>query len=477
MRKTLLCVICILALFTIPAFASVQNIKISGDIDSTWLVRDQFDLGILDTTPADTQKYQNVLITQTRVRVDADLTEKVKAVVALINERGWGEENDPAANDTDVDLNLAYVELNEILESNASVVIGRSQFRYGNGLLIDSIGPNNIATGALGGIANDFTKRSVADNVRVILDIEPATIEFLAAKLDANTVTGLAPHKDDVDLYGVNTTYPLGDSMDTVVEGYFFSRIDASDNAGAAGGGFKTDSVYAPGFRVSTNPIEGLNVQGEFAMQFGNKATTSDGGVARADNVPRAAYAGQFITSYQVPLEAVSKWNPVVTGAYTFLSGDNDPNEVGRHADDQYTGWDPLLENQGGGTIYNTLFDLTNAHIVTAIGQINPMEDVTAKLTWTGMWLHRRVDDNTPTGTCSGIDCFNMRQPDTSAVLNPTVTNNKSVGNEVDFDLIYDYTEDVQLGVSAGWFIPGGFFAKSNNDVASQYITHANVRF
>ena len=38
-------------------------------------------------------KNQNVFITQTRLRVDADLSDNVSTTVGLINERAWNAEN------------------------------------------------------------------------------------------------------------------------------------------------------------------------------------------------------------------------------------------------------------------------------------------------------------------------------------------------------------------------------------------------
>ena len=38
-------------------------------------------------------KKQNVFLTQTRLRVDADLSDNVSTTVGLINERAWNAEN------------------------------------------------------------------------------------------------------------------------------------------------------------------------------------------------------------------------------------------------------------------------------------------------------------------------------------------------------------------------------------------------
>ena len=166
MKKMLLIAVLALALAAAPAFASVQNIKIGGDIESTYLVRDQFDLGG-GAELSNTQDYdQKFFFTQTRLNVAADLTDNVSATVGLINERPWGDEGqDASAND--IDLNLAFVTLREMLYSPLTVVVGRQNFKYGNSFIVDSAGTNNTlsSNNGLVGVATDFSKRTALDGV------------------------------------------------------------------------------------------------------------------------------------------------------------------------------------------------------------------------------------------------------------------------------------------------------------------------
>ena len=53
----------------------------------------------------------------------------------------------------------------------------------------------------------------------------------------------------------------------------------------------------------------------------------------------------------------------------------------------------------------------------------------------------------------------------------------KEIGNEVDVDATYNYTEDVQLGLSLGWFLPGDIFNSANDTIAKQALAHVNVNF
>ncbi len=464
--KKILVALAMVALVAMPAFASVQNIKVGGSVDNTYIHRENFDLG--KNVIGD--EIQDVMISQVSLKVDAELTDNVSAVVKLINERAWGVE-DASDTNADIDINLAYVTLKEMLYSPLTVMVGRQSWAHGNSFVFDTTGPNNQATGALSSIAQDLTQRSALDAVRAVLDYNPLTIDTFFAKVDSRSVNAAADDDDDVDLYGTNFNYKLGDDKQTEVEAYFFAKIDKGTGSAAANKQNKADTIYTPGLRASTNPIKGLNVQGEVAWQAGNKvvSTTSTG-----QNIRREAMGAQAIANYQVPLEATKQWNPVVTGVYTYVSGDKNAGDVNyskQASANKWTAWDPMFENQASGTIYNTMFDLTNAHIYSTGVQVNPMEDVTAKVTWTGMWLDREFQGSSPS--------YSLRRSDDSSTNNSlsAIADESEIGQEIDAGLTYDYTEDVQIGANLGWFIPGDSFAASNDSTASQALVNVNVAF
>lgn len=455
MKKVLLALLMV-ALVAMPAFASVQNVKVSGDVDSTYVVRSQFDLGNVDST----KKYrQNFLLTQTRLRVDADLTDNVQTTIGLINERVWGVDVDTANGSNDVDLNLAYVTLKEMLYSPLTMIIGRQNFAFGNSFVMDSAGSNNnVSTGGIKGAAEDLTKRTALDAVRAILDYNPLTINVIGAKVNSGNYLGTGALKDDVDLIGTNVSYQLGDRWQTMVEAYYWAKID---NNTATGIGAKADTVYMPGVHVSTNPIKGLNVSAEIAMQKGNKYQSA--GV----NVKRNALAAQLIANYELSIEQIEKYKPTIMSAYTYVSGEKNPSETGADDATRYTAWDPMFENQAGGTIYNTLFNLSNAHIITSKVSMKPVEDVTASLQMDNLWLDKEVRAGSLT----------VVQPDGGTTQTLTTTTNKYIGSELGLGLAYAYTDDVTFGAKFNWFAPGELFSSVNKNTASQILVNANVNF
>ena len=482
MRNKILALVAVVLMST-PAFAAVQNVKVSGDIDSTYLNRQDFNLGTYTApTVADGLVNQSAFITQTRVRIDADLSDNVSTTVGLINERAWDAEG---ATNTNVQLYLAYATLREFLYSPLTVSVGRQVFSFGNGLIIGDGGPNNAATGNLATVAADLTKRTSYDGVKAILDYKPLTLSLFYFVNSSSATNGGATQNaqslqtdDDSNVFGVNANYNLGDAMNTVFEGYFFARINGKQAPAALGGagaaGHKSDQLFVPGLRLSTNPIKGLNTQAEIAWQTGNKQVTG-GGLAGGDNQRREAMAYQLMASYSLPV--YEKYKPMVNASFTHVSGDkNGSTSSGGSAGfspasrEVYQAWDPFNEAQGSGTIYNTLYNFTNLNILALGAQVNPMEDVTAAFTWSHLGADKEYN--------ATQNVLALIQPDGSSggSIAPVV-NGRSLGNEYDASINYAYTEDVTFGLSLGWYVPGKDFAAANRSTASQAIAHVNVNF
>ncbi|MDE1921578.1 MAG: hypothetical protein KGI24_09085, partial [Candidatus Omnitrophica bacterium] len=186
MRKLL--VAGLMVVLSTPAFAAIQNVKVSGNITSSFVDRSNFDLGsttaLLYTAGL---KKQNVFLTQTEVRIDADLSDNVSAQVGLINERAWnnhnGLGNSNAYNDTNVDLYLANLTLREFLYSPLTLTIGRQVFFYGNGLILGN-GPANQTNGGLEYIDQDLGWSTAEDGIKAVLDYKPLTIDLIYFRND-----------------------------------------------------------------------------------------------------------------------------------------------------------------------------------------------------------------------------------------------------------------------------------------------------
>lgn len=447
MRKLLLALL-VVAVMAMPAFASVQNIKVSGSVDSAALYRENFELGLNSSAGAD--EVQNLFLTITKIGIDADLTDNVSATVELINERAWGTDG---ANNGEVDVNLAYVTLREMLYSPLTVVIGRQNIRWGNGLII---GANYSTDSALSGVASDVSEQSGFDAVKIVLDYNPLTIEGFFSRITDGT-SGLTNLTNDVNLFGIKAAYELGDDMDSMVEVYVVKQLDTNNASGNTNlNGYKADQVLVKGIRGSSNPIEGLNLQAELAFQQGN--ATSDTATVADKNTTRKAKAVQLMSTYKIP--ALEDYNPVAAYTFTYFSGD-------KVSSTDNTAWASGYEDQNVGKIYDTLFDESNLIIHQLALSANPMEDVLTTLTYAKLY--------TANGDASTIS---LLQPDSVAVTRNVANGSETIGQEIDLDVVYNYTEDVQILGTLGFFKPGEFFgAYDDRTPAKQAMVRVNVGF
>jgi hypothetical protein len=129
-----------------------------------------------------------------------------------------------------------------------------------------------------------------------------------------------------------------------------------------------------------------------------------------------------------------------------------------------------MFEDQAGGTIFNRIVGYSNAQLINLGGSMKPMEDVTVKLDWYNIRLLQTYNIH------SGDVTRNLSGQGADPVT--TIKGDKShLADEVDLNLIYDYTEDVQLGLTTGMYFPGAVYDKVNKKTASQVIGSMKVTF
>jgi len=441
---------------TAAVYAEVQNVKVGGDL----LIRGVARYDYPHTVSTGDVKEKGI-ISSARIRLDADLTDNVSATVRLLNERFWGEEGD-AISDTDISLDLAYMTLKEFLYSPLTLVVGRQELRYGNALIIgDGDGITNTLTPLVNSTMGDLSLRKAFDAAKAILNYDPLVIDLVYAKTEEN----VAARNDDVDLMGVNASYKV--NADLLTEAYFWSRNRNYGSTGLTanipGNDEKLNTI---GARAAYSGIKNLNLGLEVAYQFGDHLASAtlypDEQRTPANKKAKVdAYAIQFISSYAVPM----RFNPVVGFSYTRLSGDKDLN-----TGDNYRGWSPMYEDQAGGTIFNRILGYSNAQLFNLNGTAKPTEDVTVKLDYYHIRLLNTFSTygGNITRTLSGIS------GDGATTIQ---SNERHLADELDLSLMYDYTEDVQLGLSTGMYFPGTVYDRANDAIANQVIGSMKVTF
>ena len=383
---------------TFTAYAEVQNVKVSGDINILGVLRNNFDLGnpprtSTGTPDALTRTKENdksrFLATQTRVRIDADLTDNVIATVRLINERNWTSET---VSSTDIDLDLAYVTLKEFLYSPLTLTLGRQEIRFGNQLIIGNNG--TYTAGAVNGLPSDLSERNSFDALRATLNYDPLIVDLVYAKANNANVD----NSDDTDLFGINAAYDINKKVN--VQAYIWDRKDKSVGAIVNS---KKDNVYTLGGLLTIKPIEDLKMSLEGAWQFGNARVNA------GSETKRKAYALQAMADYTF---TKVKFTPAIGGSYTYLSGNG-----------KYAGWNQMYYNQNLGNIAYAILPFSNMNVINLKGSIKPMEDVTLSALYGYYTLAHKA-----TTLTSGKFDSNGNTYLTAAAL----TNKKNLGQEID---------------------------------------------
>ncbi|MCM8782459.1 MAG: alginate export family protein, partial [Candidatus Omnitrophica bacterium] len=171
-KVKIFCILALVGLFVVPAYAEVQNVKVSGDLAARWLIRYNYDLDKDNNTSSNAA--DDYLMSSAEVQVDADLTDNVSTVVRLVNQRDWndtsaGENVAAATTQFDVLVDLANVTLKEFVYSPLTLTIGRQDLWFGKGFIIGAKqrDPKNAIT------ADEYTVINSFDAIKATLDFDP----------------------------------------------------------------------------------------------------------------------------------------------------------------------------------------------------------------------------------------------------------------------------------------------------------------
>ncbi|MGE5197396.1 MAG: alginate export family protein [Deltaproteobacteria bacterium] len=510
MSKRLIAILAVafLAAFVTGAYAEVQNVKVSGDLQFMSVYRSQFDFVGKAEFPSEASgmsRGDNIFLSIARVRVDADLTDNVSATVRLIGEWLWGTNDNnneivdfgdgseqlkfQADANPGVDIDLAYVTVKEFLCSPLTLVIGRQELHYGNDMIIGDSDTNRVD--GRGNIPGDLSPRNAFDAIRAILNYDPLVVDLVYAKisthpwwswLDRPTNTNVNMERigdrfrDDTDLLGVNANWKLGEVdigkvklMNTVVEAYYWFRNIGPFAFGTGAdyqepfsdnGNQKNDQLHTIGARISMSPIEDLTFQLEGALQRG-RANITETDQSSGERVnKRQAWAMETGVGYNFKN---AKYVPTLTALFAYFSG-QDTEDYGVLHGKTFKGWDPMFENQKYGEIVNAIMPQTNVRLFGIVGTMKPMADMMVKAQYYRYWFNQPYDDVGGYYALEERDFLSLNEK-------------RYAGQELDVSATYDYTEDVQIGLLAGWFFPSTAFEESNRKIATEVIGSMKVTF
>jgi len=441
------------------AFAAVQNVKVGGDITIRGIYRSDYDFTKNATAWPGNKDSAGWLMTTTRIYVTSELTDGVAAVVRFINERDWTVET---VSTTNIDLDLAYIKLSDMLIPGLTATLGRQEILLGEGFIVGNVNANignagattvvpgagAVAT-AFGSImAQDYSARKAFDAIRLDYEVAalPLTLTGFVAKIAETYASPTAPDIGvDQDLYAINANYQLATAE---IEGYFvdFKNSHTTKNIAA-----KFD-YQTWGARMAHNvaAVPGFSYRGEIAFQRG----TRDSLGATAIDLKNEGMAGYIGGAYA--FQNIS-WEPKIGLTYNYFSGD-DKNGLFGVQDDKNDTWisifpDGMADRIGaigygrfgipgkGGAIAATLRNNEGGlQVLKLNGSVQPTEKLNISLAWFNSTLAKKV------------------------AVAPQ--DKKDVGNEFDLGLTYAYSEDVTMGLLLGYFTRGDL-VKNNIEAAT----------
>ncbi|MFH0764129.1 MAG: alginate export family protein [Candidatus Omnitrophota bacterium] len=477
----ILCVLAIALSVAGSVYAETQSVKVSGDLTMRALLRDQYNLrshpdeAIITGTDSAQQQW---LMSVAAVQIDADLTDNVQTVIRILNQRDWNVYDSTGATGTmnpngrglyianqdefDVMIDLAYVQLKNFIYSPLTVTIGRQDLWFGKGFIVGAnqqnpgSGPGSNTILASGNLsAPEYTAINSFDAVKAVLDYDPWTITGIYSNIYTDGVQA----KDGVDLWGVNVGYKFN-SYNAESEAYWFYQQD--DSITHFGETQSTNNVYTLGLRGSFDPINAFTLNGEIAWQGGSYL----GSTLQQTSRPRSAWALDVSGECRYFADKTA-WKPKIGAEYIYYSGDKNESYGDVNAGGTYTGWNPMYRGKFDsairefvGKFYSTARyavsgavtqscaddSRTNQHQMVFMGSVQPIDSVTVKANYNLFWNQYFWTPNTGT--------FNAN------VLDGQSTGG-FIGQEVDININWDYTEDVSFGLLAAWFVPNETYRSS----------------
>ena len=459
------------------ALAETQNVKVSGSLDAYAFYRSNFDFrdgndagsvpagapvpGVPRTaTTAQSSESDEFFMSITQLQVSADLTDNVSTVVNLINQRDWNAtplDSTTAApgtvvgavstaNEFDILLDLAYVQMKEIFYAPLTMTIGRQDLLFGRGFIVgwNPQDSQNLLQ------ADEFTQVQSFDAVRATLDFNPWTVDLVYSKIRE----GADNPEDDRDLYISYLTYKFAE-YNAVAEGYYIGEFDR--NTLAAAGGTVDNNTDTWGARVQFDPISQITLGAELAYQAGEYASSTI--TPKRD---RDAWAVDLFGEYRF---ADNAWKPMLGLEYVSLSGEADLSASAG----SYGAWNGAYRGPVYGWIHdykevyystaaaNDQFAGQNQQDISIYGSIMPMSDLKLAANYFHFWAAE--DYHTTTTSPS------------SSVLGSTI------GDELDLTATYSYTADVTFNFMADWFFPGDLYSSPNDEIATQFVSEVKVVF
>lgn len=266
---------------------------------------------------------------RTRVNVDADINDYLRAFVELQDSRVFGEEGSTVAGsegttaDTEggFDLLQGFTEIKSLAPvssalSDISVLVGRWRLNYGKERIIGPLDWSNIG-------------RSW-DGSRVRWSGKNGTyVDAFVTQVNEDPNYSKVVDKDEI-FWGVYSHLTFAKGIVDEIEPYFLGRNTTANRSffGIPGATLETENRYTAGIRVAGEPtvLPGLDYDAEANYQFGN-VIVSGSNFDIQDAYSIFASAGYTCKNIA--------WTPRIGGKFSFATGDDDSSDDETNTFDQ----------------------------------------------------------------------------------------------------------------------------------------------
>ncbi len=440
--------------------AETVKLTISGGLDLDWVWRDRAlnaTRGVFGTYDAGESRSEGLIHGQFHIRLDADLSEKVRVTLVLDNKRFDG--NSDVLGDNPEGLGVAVrqanITMSEVFDKAVTLSVGTSNWTYdvrgGNSAMFwDPAHSATIISNRAGSLPGGNGASSMTQDelqpVGVTLTYNRENLQFVLAILPAIIEGGSAAH--DEAGYVASLMY---DISKTSRVGVIVALTSDSGLGGTAG----DSGLYTVGIGASVKDIgvKGLELFGEAYFQGGKVGTL---GTTSAD-------AGGYAFELGVKWVGEGDLMPWIEGKFTYYSGDKDQTATDTDVDAfmSYEHHDDLMILQSdfygmnwntnilafiisGGASFSVGSGKSNLHLKGVVGITKTAQDVT----------------------------FGINTED-------------KLGNEFDAVLTYDYSKQVTVDAGAAFLFGskileslGGGSTNDNADQSSMLFTiGVNAKF
>ena len=388
----------------------------------------------------------------TRLKISADFTNYVNAVIELDDFEVWGQTDfrsnyltgvDSAANSSDdVEVLQSYIEMNEVAGLPLRLRMGRQQIRLGAGWLVGE---------------QHATINSSFDGVRATYTGAGWALDGWATKLFE---TGANEEDGDVNFYGLAASCTALEGHEFIAywlylrdarslnDTNFVAPIEWLEDA------FKLDdydatNLHTVGFRASGDLL-GFDYAGEIAYQFGE--ADSAGALFAPfnqlygdDDADYDNWGGDIEVGYI--FENVM-WTPRVYLGGVYFSGED-------NRDMSFLEWLNPFDRPDASISFNRLFSQvryyeffdearggTNFYQIRAGINANPLERISANFEVSKLGVNETFDYPT------AIDAGMFRIPIAPALSFLTEESGDDIGYVAEIEFVYQYSEDLSFRFS-----------------------------